>query len=229
PSNPMLTSRVRATIGGGGFAEMDLLVDFFTVAFRSRTGPLSPVRAGSAPIILTARITDVSDFGLSNVSTAWTMVRGGGAFSLPTTLTNTAGVATGQYSPGALAGHHVVQAALQVGSVTVPMRFAFRALPALQNRVLVAAGDRQTVAPGGSLDLPLRALVVDQFNNPVSGVTVSWDEVGGGNVGTTVTDTNGIASLGLTVGGPSGAREFRATAASVNTPATFTVFLLPAT
>lgn len=229
PSNPSLTSRIRATIGSGGFAEMDLLVDFFTVALRARSGPSSPVRVGSTPVIFTTQLADVSEIGLSGIPTTWSVIRGGGSLSLPNTFTNTAGIASGQYAPGPLAGHHVLQAVHQVGSVSIPMRFAFRVVPGQANRVLVAAGDRQTVPQGGSLAEPLRALVVDQFNNPIDGVTVSWSLVGGGSVGTTVTGSNGIASLGVSINGPSGAREYQATVLGVNAPATFTVFVLPPT
>ena len=227
PSNPSTSSRVRGTIGGGSFAEMLLLSDFYMVAFRGRTGPTAPVRVGSTPIAFTTQIADPSEAGLSNVATSWTVVRGGGVFSLPNTVTNTAGIASGQYAPGPLAGHHLIQAIHQVGVVPIPMRFAFRALPGLENRILMAAGDQQTVVAGSSLPEPLRALVVDQFNNPVSGVQVSWSLVGGGSLGTTTTDANGIATQGVTPNGTAGAREYRATVAGISAPATFTVYLLP--
>ncbi len=226
-SSPTLTSRIRATIDNGSFAEMNLLVDFFTVALRDRSGPGSPVQAGSAPVVFTTQLADVSEIGLSGIPTTWSVIRGGGSLSLPNTFTNTAGIASGQYAPGPLAGHHVLQAVHQVGSVSIPMRFAFRVVPGQANRVLPVAGDRQTVPQGGSLAEPLRALVVDQFNNPIDGVTVSWSLVGGGNVGTTITGSTGIASLGLSINGPSGAREYRATVSGVTAPATFTVFVLP--
>jgi hypothetical protein len=63
------------------------------------------------------------------------------------------------------------------------------------------AGDGQTAPVNSLLPLNLEVRVLDQFSNPVSGVTVTFDPIGGGTATNpnAVTNSQGIASSGWTV------------------------------
>ncbi|MCK6619504.1 MAG: hypothetical protein HUU32_01230 [Calditrichaceae bacterium] len=63
------------------------------------------------------------------------------------------------------------------------------------------AGDGQTAPVNSLLPLPIEVQVLDQFLNPVEGVTVTFVPLSGGSVSnpTDVTDASGVASTGWTV------------------------------
>ncbi len=72
---------------------------------------------------------------------------------------------------------------------------------AAPDSLLKFAGDGQTAPVNSLLPLPIEVRVLDQFQNPVEGVTVTFVPLSGGSVSnpTDVTDASGIASAGWTV------------------------------
>lgn len=72
---------------------------------------------------------------------------------------------------------------------------------AAPDSLLKFAGDGQTAPVNSLLPLPIQVQVLDQFQNPVQGVTVTFIPLSGGSVSnpTNVTDPSGIASTGWTV------------------------------
>lgn len=86
------------------------------------------------------------------------------------------------------------------------------------------SGDAQTGAAGETLAAPLVVRVLDQFGEPLEGVTVTWGVFeGGGSISatTSLTDERGDASVDWTLGDGLGVNEARAT---IGTPAGTVVF-----
>lgn len=87
-----------------------------------------------------------------------------------------------------------------------------------------ASGDAQTGTVGAALATPL-AVVVTRDGSPQEGVTVSWSvQTGGGTLGSasSVTSTQGLATMTWTLGPTAGAQTVRATVAdATGSPLTF--------
>jgi hypothetical protein len=98
--------------------------------------------------------------------------------------------------------------------------------PAAAAVVLPLLGSGQSATVNTPFSVPLQALVTDPFNNPLSGVPVTFTAPGGSVIGTVPT-VNGIASLPLTAGKGVGAFTVRASVAGVTNPANFVVTTLP--
>jgi hypothetical protein len=88
------------------------------------------------------------------------------------------------------------------------------------------AGDNQVAPPSAAVPIAPSVLVTDAYNNPVSGVGVTFAVASGGGSATgtsATTDTSGIATVGSWTLGPSGgANTLTATSGSLSgSPATF--------
>jgi hypothetical protein len=92
----------------------------------------------------------------------------------------------------------------------------------LPSEIAVVSGNSQAGIVGQTLPTPFVALVTDSNGNAVPGATVVWTITAGGAtfpVGSTVTDSSGIASNTMTLGTVTGwnsATAFTATGAGVN-------------
>ena len=89
----------------------------------------------------------------------------------------------------------------------------------------VASGNAQTGGAGAELAERLRVRVLDQFGDPVQGVTVTFAVVSGGGAvfpQTTTTDDDGVASTEWILGGTLGTQEVQATTNPASTLARFT-------
>jgi len=133
-------------------------------------------------------------------------------------------------------GANVFGAALESAGVQA-LTVSDGALSGTQNGILVTpAAPTQIVALAGSAQSatvatafqPLQALVTDQFNNPVSGVTVTFSVLNGGTLAI-VSTTNGIASTVLTAGQGAGTFTVTASASGITSPADFVLTSTPGT
>jgi hypothetical protein len=115
-----------------------------------------------------------------------------------------AGWARAVWTLGTVAGEQSVT--VEVDGVD-PVTFSATASPGAPAAVAVAGGDGQIDQPGAVLAASLAASVVDQFGNPRAGETVDWAIIaGGGDLSslTGLTDSSGVASTLLTLGGAIG-------------------------
>jgi Bacterial Ig-like domain (group 1) len=123
----------------------------------------------------------------------------GGSFSPNPGITGSTGQASTTYTlPTKAKGITVTGAD---GSVSVRTNETAVAGPA--TTLAIVGGNNQTGNPGQPLSKKLIVSVVDQYKNPISGVTVTFtDNGGGGTFSTTtpVTGTNGQASVTYTCG-----------------------------
>jgi hypothetical protein len=92
--------------------------------------------------------------------------------------------------------------------------------------IAITSGNNQTAPAGTQLPLALTVLVVDQYGNPVSGVSVTFNDGGAGgtfsNPNPGVTGTDGTVTQFYTLPASPGTTTMNATAAGVGSPAKFT-------
>jgi len=92
--------------------------------------------------------------------------------------------------------------------------------------VTVTGGNGQAAPAGTQLPLALTVLVADQYGNPVSGVSVTFDDGGAGGTFSSqnpvITGSNGTATQFYTLPSSAGTVTINATAAGVASPAVFT-------
>ena len=97
--------------------------------------------------------------------------------------------------------------------------------PSVASELNITAGNNQNVPVTTAATTPLTVTVLDQYNDPMSGVTVNWVVVSGDGTLTSassVTDADGNATMAFTAGTTVGAVTVTATVAGL-TPATFTL------
>lgn len=90
--------------------------------------------------------------------------------------------------------------------------------------VIKDGGDSQTAPINTALPTPLAVLVVNQFGQPLPGITVNWTVTsGGGSVQTpTTTNEGGVATANYTTGATPGTATINAQVHGLG-PVTFTV------
>lgn len=163
------------------------------------SGNNQAVIAGKAvtdPLIVTLK--DQNGDPISGATVTWTIANGGGALDVSTTATDANGQAKAVYTAGTTAGSVTITAA---ASTLTPANFTITVSPDQPAAITMVGGDEQNAPAGQPLAQPLVVKVVDQYGNPIAGVTVSWST----NEGTlstvsTVTDATGEASTQLTFG-----------------------------
>ena len=92
--------------------------------------------------------------------------------------------------------------------------------------IAITSGNNQTATAGTQLPLALTVFVADQYGNPVSGVSVTFDDGGAGGIFSNsnpgVTGTDGTATQFYTLPSSPGTITINATAAGIASPAVFT-------
>jgi hypothetical protein len=140
----------------------------------------------------------------------------GGKFSPNPAITDSTGQASTTYTLPNVAQSLTVTAS--AGSVTTTASEKSVAGAASKNSIVT--GNNQSANPNTLLPNQLVVLVTDQFNNPVSGFTVTFsDNSAGGTFSTKtpVTDSLGHATVSYTTGSKSGTISISAGATGINT------------
>ena len=124
------------------------------------------------PVPLTVTVVDQANQPVPGIAVRFTLASGQGQLSAAEVLTSPTGEALTQLTPGPTAGTVLVRA--QVDGLT-PVEFTLTGRPdRAPARLLVTDGDRQTGVVGTLLPVPLTVTVVDQANQPVSGIAVRF-------------------------------------------------------
>ena len=136
----------------------------------------------------------------------------------------------GVFAPSGKSGPVTVTATTPTGisgSATVTL-----VAPSVATTLTMISGDGQTAFVQQALAQPLVVKVVDQFGDPMSGVTVAWTRLTGtGTLGaaTSTTNASGLASVTYTLGTTAGDETIRAAVTGITPTITFTAHatLLP--
>ncbi len=150
----------------------------------SQTGPVGGL-LNSFVVVL---VTDAFGNPKAGIPVNWTVGAGGGAVSAATVISDAAGHARVRWTLGTAAGTQSVSAT--AGTLTAAI-FTATATPADPSRVQVLSGGGQLAGPGATLPDSIVIRVVDQFGNPVGGVSVTWaPAAGSGTASPSTTSTN---------------------------------------
>lgn len=177
------------------------------------------------------KVTDASNRGVAGVAVTFAVAGGGGTVTGASATTDANGIATvGTWTLGNAPGANSLTAtAAGTGIAGNPATFTATAAAGSPRTLTKETGDAQTTSAGAAVPVAPTVKVVDQFGNPVSGVTVTFAVAsGGGNVtgATPTTGANGTAAVGSWQLGPApGANTLTATiggAGVTGNPATFT-------
>jgi hypothetical protein len=150
--------------------------------------------------------------GLAGQTVTWAVTDSAGpgaSVSLASTTTGTDGTTSVALTLGTAEGSYEVSASI-TGSSAV---FTATAVTSLPPSLESESGDGQVGFVSAPLNSPLRVKVVDAFNNPVSGETVSFEITSGSGAlvdASAVSDVNGIASAVMTLGPTNGPYAARA-------------------
>ena len=157
----------------------------------------------SKPLVV--RVTDAFGNPVTGATVDWARVAGGGAPAAASTQSDTAGLASVDYTLGATPGTDTISATLHGVSASTVL---FTALVAQKPAsIAIVSGNGQAATVGTALPGPLVVRVLDTHAKPVPGATVAWTATAGGGTvapATSVTDSTGATQAALVVGAVAG-------------------------
>jgi hypothetical protein len=186
-----------------------------------QTGTVAQAQA--QPIIVTVK--DANNNAVASHRVNFTVTQGGGTLSAAADTTDASGQAQATWTLGqAAGGSHAVTASASSGTST-PVAFTATAAAGAATQIAVQAGAGQTGTVAAALGSASVARVADQFNNPVTGVTVTFAVTGGGgsvNPTSAASGATGQAQTTWTMGQVAGAATMTASAVGLTgSPLTF--------
>lgn len=183
---------------------------------------------------LQATVKDSLNNPVSGVIVTFTAPGSGasGSFAggVNTATTNASGMATSAvFTASTVAGSYTVTAS--VSGVGTPANFSLTNLTGAASSITATAGTPQSATINTAFATQLQATVKDSFNNPVSGVTVTFAAPGSGasgtfagGVNTATTNASGVATAPVfTANGVIGSYTVTASASGVASPVNFSL------
>jgi hypothetical protein len=174
--------------------------------------------AGSrAAAPLAVRVRDQYGQGIGGVLVEFTVIAGGGTVEPVSAVTNANGLASTGLTLGPTPGLNQVKAS--VSNISVDFNIPGKALP-VATVIEKASGDGRYAWAGAKASAALTVCVRDQYGQGIGGVLVEFTVIaGGGTVEpvSAVTNANGLASTGLTLGPTPGTNVVKAVAGGLST------------
>ncbi|MFZ0796574.1 MAG: hypothetical protein WCA13_04725 [Terriglobales bacterium] len=208
--------------GSASFSETCTVGPPVTMTIVSGNSQTAPPNA-PLPAPLVVKVADAHAFGVPGVTVNFTDNGAGGTFVATSVVTGSNGTASAQYTMGPKAGKIKITAS---SSGLKSVGFTENAVVGPAANVSVTTGNNQSGTVGTKLTQALTALVTDAYNNPVSGVSVSFSDGGAGGTfsgpNPVLTGTNGTATEFYTLPMAAGTVTITANATGVTNPATFT-------
>jgi len=183
-----------------------------TLAVNDGDGQSATVGAAvaTAPSVL---VTDGFGNPVENAEVTFEVTGGNGSVVGEADLTDALGVArVGSWTLGTVAGVNTLSATV---TGAAPVDFTATGLRGPATQVVVSAGDDQSAVAGAAVAIPPAVQVLDQFDNGVEGLTVTFEVASGdGSVsgGSQTTGADGSATVGAwTLGAVAGPNTLDAT------------------
>ena len=173
-------------------------------------GDTLPARVG-------VRVTDSTGRPLADIPVSWT-VSGSDSIVAITERTDSAGEARARWLLGPKVGEH--RARVQIGATRAIPAYPLTAIarPATPTNAVLHAGQAQRGTVGASLK-PIVLRVVDRFDNPVPGATVTISPAHGSVTDSVLaTDSAGAATVRWTLGGAIGTQKLSARVSGITKP-----------
>jgi hypothetical protein len=146
-------------------------------------------------------VTDGGSNPVQGVTVDFAVASGGGGITGASTTTDASGITTvGSWTLGTTAGANTLTATAQGSGINGnPVTFTATGTADVAASVAVNDGDGQSALQGTAVPTAPSVILLDQFSNPVSGVTVDFLVAAGGGsitVPSPATDAAGIARVG---------------------------------
>ena len=171
------------------------------------------------------RVRDPNNKPLEGVGVTFAVTGGGGTLSTTAAATDASGRAESTLTLGPEPGTNTVEVrASGISEARVFSAEATRPPSSVLTDLVIISGDNQSGMVGESLAHPFVVGVRDQFNDPISGVSVTFTVTeGGGSLseGTVTTDTDGRAESTLTLGTEPGVNTVEASVEGISGTETF--------
>jgi hypothetical protein len=184
--------------------------------------------ATTLPDSLVATVLDGASNPIVSAQVIWTVLRGG-TVAVDTVYSDALGHAAVQYTTGTLVGIDSIRAQALVGGAS--NIFTTTVTAGAPISLGMVSGDGQSDTIGTALALPFVVQVQDAYNNPVAGTPVTFARIAGSGtltVDSVITDVNGLASAGYTLGLIPGVDTVRATLEATGGIFDFNATALPA-
>ncbi|HWA58163.1 MAG TPA: hypothetical protein VG692_12960 [Gemmatimonadales bacterium] len=187
--------------------------------------------AGSPVAIApSALVTDAFGNPVAGTTVTFAVTGGAGQITGATPASNASGVAAlGSWTLGLVAGANTLSATA-AGLNGSPLTFTATGNPGNATTIALNSGNNQSGTVGTSVAAPYVVKVTDTNGNAVQGVTVGWAAAGGGsmNPASSITDASGLASSTHTLGGTAGTQTATASVGGLTgSPVTFTATANP--
>ena len=193
--------------------------------------PGSPSGNGQSGVVgatlanpIRVKAVDEDGGGVAGVTITWNVSVGGGSMPGTASVTGDDGTAVSPgWKLGNLAGTNAVTAS--AAGIEKTLTFLATGAAGAPATITIQAGANQVTAAGSPVAIAPSVRVLDQFFNPVSGVTVTFAVTGGGGsvTGPTAgTNLNGIATAGGWTLGPASGTNTLSASVGEAAPATFT-------
>jgi adhesin/invasin len=193
------------------------------------------VAAGTVVSILpSVRVSDQFGNPVAGAVVTFAVAGGGGSITGGAAPSNVDGIATvGSWTLGGSIGPNSLTATA-AGLTGSPITFIASGVAGAASQIAIDGGNGQTVVAGQPVPVAPSAIVRDAFNNPVSGVSVTFAvATGGGQItgGAQTTNASGIATIGSwTTGTTAGANSLSITSTGLTgSPLTVTATGTPGT
>ena len=168
---------------------------------------------GNVPNPPKVKVTDANGNFVAGVTVTFAAGSGSGTVTGGSAVTDAAGIATvGSWKLGTTPGQQTLTAAA-AGLAGSPVTFTATAVAPVPSALAGFAGNNQTTRPGTPVPILPAFIVTDPAGIPVPGVTVSFTITAGGGTltsATSVTNTDGIATVGWTLGSALGTNSLQA-------------------
>jgi len=146
---------------------------------------------------LEVKVSDQYGDAVTGALSLWAGTTGDGVVTPATDSTDASGIASTSFRLGGMLGVQTVSATLPG---LTPVSFVANATPGPPAKITIAGGDGQSAPVGAPLPLPLRVLVTDGLEHPLSGIPISFTVlVGGGSISPAqaTTDDAGLSIAGM--------------------------------
>jgi len=195
--------------------------------------PQSATVATEFTLPLTVLVTDQFDNPVSGASVTFTVPASGAGANLSngTPTTNASGIAAVTATANNIAGVYNIPATVSGGTQTTTFNLTNTAGTASKvkpgvNGSLAQSGSPQSATVGTAFTLPLTVLVTDQFDNPVSGASVTFTPPASGagavlSSTTPTTNVSGVAAVTATANNIAGVYNIPATVSGGTQTTTF--------
>lgn len=203
-----ITATIGTVSGQATVTVTQVPTDLFKFDGDAQSAPVGT--ALGVPLIV--RVLDAAARPVAGVTVGFAATTGGGSVGSPSTVSDAQGLVSSTWTMGLTTG--AVTATASAASVTA-LVFNATALAAPPDTIIKQGTDGQNVPAGTAVTPAPAVLLRDQFDNPVSGIAVTFAITQGGGqlTGATVfSNSSGIATVGSWIVGTSGAQGLTATA-----------------